>query len=400
MRRLAVMTMAMLAVAAAPPMPDDAADALYLERFRDIATSGRGELSRYDPLEAVPGAADATPLAAVKPTEHRVTAEALTAVRTYAAANRSSALIVWHKGRIDEAAYFGGTTRETPIVSKSLAKPLTAIVVGRALALGKIASLDQSVADFVPSWRGTPKAAIRVRHLLDMRSGLLAQGISTDPANPWSRAYLHPNHEAILTGDYPLTDPPGTLYEYSNATSELVAVLIEAATGRRYAEFVSTELLKPLGAMGGSVWLNRPGGVAHSGCCIMLPAETWVRIAALLLHDGVWAGRRLLPAGYVTAMRTGTTANPNYGLGVWLGEPYRERRGFANAARPGPKILQSVPFTAADTFMFDGNSNQIVYIVPSRDLIVLRVGDSPPKEPEWDNSYLLNTVLAGLTTRR
>nr|WP_310524470.1 serine hydrolase [Polymorphobacter sp.] len=368
-------------------------EAIYAARFQDIANSGRGELSRYDPLETITGAA-AKPLPVAA--KSSIDPAALEAAAAYAAANKSSAFLVIRNGQVEAAHYFGGADASTQIVSKSLAKPITALAIGRAIQLGMVKSLDQPVTDFLPEWKSTPKAEIRIRHLLDMRSGLLAQGVSMEPMNIWSRAYLHPFHERIILDEYPLTDPPGSKYEYSNATSELVALVIERATGRRYAEFIGTEVLKPIGATGGQVWNNRPGGLAHSGCCALLPAETYARMAMLVAQDGTWQGKRLLPKTYVTAMKTPTAQNPHYGLGLWIGSPYIARRGFANPARPAPKVLHSEPFLANDVVMFDGNSNQVVYIVPSKNLVVLRTGDSPPKSPEWDNSKLLNTILKGL----
>ena len=392
--RLAALALApiLMAAAEATSYPADV-EAVYAARFQDIATSGRGELSHYDPLEVVPGA---TPKPLPVDKSPAISAEALTAAAAYAGANNSSAFIVIHKGKLVAAHYFGATTAATGIVSKSLAKPITALAIGRAIALGKIKSLDQPVSDFIPEWRGTPKAAMLIRHILDMRSGLLAQGQSVEPMNMWSRAYLHPFHEKIILEDYPLTDAPGSIYEYSNATSELVALVIERATGRRYAEFIGTEVLKPIGAAGGKVWINRPGGLAHSGCCALLPAESYARMAILVAQDGKWAGKQLLPRGYVTAMKTPTAQNPHYGLGLWIGGRYIERRGFANPNRPLPKVLHSEPYLSDDVVMFDGNSNQIVYIVPSQQLVVLRTGDGPPRQPEWDNARLINTILAGM----
>ena len=390
--RFAFCLAALLQILMVATYPPDV-EAVYAARFKDIATSGRGELSHYDPLEAVPGAVNGALPVASAPS---IRAEALNAAAAYAEANKSSAFIVIHDGKVQIARYFGGTDRTTGIVSKSLAKPITALAIGRAIALGKVKSIDQPVTDFIPEWKGTPKDNILVRHLLDMRSGLLAQGFSAEPDNIWSRAYLHPFHERIILDDYPLTDAPGSIYEYSNATSELIALIIERATGRRYAEFIGNEVLKPIGAAGGKVWLNRPGGLAHSGCCALLPAETYARMAMLVEQNGVWNKKKLLPAGYVEAMKTGTAQNPHYGLGLWLGGNYIERRGFANASRPIPKVLHSEPYLSNDVVMFDGNSNQIVYIVPSQNLVVLRTGDAPPRSPEWDNARLINTVLAGI----
>ena len=387
---LAPLLMAPLLIAATYPAD---VEAVYASRFNDIATSGRGELSRYDPLETVPGATPNSLPAAARPL---ISAEAIKAAADYAGANNSNAFIVIHNGKVVAERYFGGTTATTGIVSKSLAKPITALAIGRAIALGKIKSLDQPVSDFVPEWQGTPKAAMLIRHLLDMRSGLLAQGVSSEPMNMWSRAYLHPFHEKIILEEYPLTDAPGSIYEYSNATSELVALVIERATGRRYAEFIGNEVLKPIGAAGGQVWINRPGGLAHSGCCALLPAQSYARMAMLVAQDGKWGGRQLLPRSYVTAMKTPTAQNPHYGLGLWLAGTYIDRRGFANQNRPGPKVLHAEPYLTNDLVMFDGNSNQIVYIVPSQQLIVLRTGNAPPRQPEWDNSRLINIILAGM----
>ena len=382
--------LALLTMAAAP-----ANDAAYRARF-DAFMANPAQFD-YSPMEAVPGARRVKPLA--QRSTPAIAAAALAEAERHAEANRSSALLVWRDGELEAARYFGTTTRDTPLVAKSLAKPLTAIAVGRAIMLGKIKGLDQPIADFLPELVDTPKAAIRVRHLLDMRSGLLDQGYSPDPEHPWNRAYLDLDHGSYIVSSYPLTDAPGSRYAYANAPSELIALVIERATGRRYAEFLSREVLMPLGAAGGEVWVNRPNGLAHSGCCIKLPAETWMKLGILLLDDGMSNGKRLLPRGYVREMRTGTPQNPSYGLGIWLGEPYRERRGFGAPGAPGPQVLHSEPYLDPDLFLFDGNSNQTVHISPKYRLIVLRMGETPPKSPEWDNSYLPNLLIRGLEKR-
>jgi CubicO group peptidase (beta-lactamase class C family) len=233
-----------------------------------------------------------------------------------------------------------------------------------------------------------------------MRSGFLPQAPATTAEDILNRAYLHPRHDEIIIHDYPVVDEPGTRYEYNNATSELIAVLIERATGVRYGQFLSREVLQRIGSPGGEIWINREGGVAHAGCCLMLSPEAWVRLGVLLMQDGVWEGRRLLPEGYVAAMRTGTAENPYYGLGVYVAGRYIARRGFANPAREpaGRRVLHSEPYLADDLFMFDGNANQVVYVIPSEKLVILRVGDNPPRSAgqEWDNSMLPNTVMRGI----
>jgi CubicO group peptidase (beta-lactamase class C family) len=389
--------------AAGTPAFDRADEALYLQRFERLQASSRLGLGleTYEPLEAVPGARDARPLPVIAPEAGPIAPQSLAAAREYAARSNSTAFLVWQAGRVVEASYFRGTTRGTVLPSRSLAKPMSAVAVGRAIALGRIRSLDQPVAEFITEWRDDPRRArIRVRHLLDMRSGLQPQAFAPTAADILNRAYLHPRHDEILVRDYPIVDEPGSRFEYSNATSELVALVIERATHRRYAEFVSREILQPIGALGGQIWVDRPGGLAHSGCCLMVPPETWLRLGVLLLQDGTWEGRRLLPEGYVREMRVGTAQNPWYGLGVYPSSLYNARRGFANPQREPAerRVLHSEPYLAGDVFMFDGNSNQVVYMIPSARLVILRVGDAPPRGAgfEWDNSYLPNTILRGL----
>jgi CubicO group peptidase (beta-lactamase class C family) len=402
-----VSSAAACAQAPAPTARYSAADeAIYLERFakRQQAFRLGVGLEVYEPLEPVPGALPDRPLPIARPAGRTIADDALRAARDYAARNNSRALIVWRAGKVEDATYFGGATRTTTFPSRSLAKPMTAVAVGRAIALGKIRSLDQPVADFITEWKDDPRRSkILVRHLLDMRSGFLSQAVATTAEDILNRAYLHPRHEDVIIHDYPVVDEPGTRFEYNNATSELVSLVLQRATGRRYAEFISREVIQPIGAPGGEVWVNRPGGIAHSGCCLMVAPEAWVRLAILLMQDGVWSGKRLLPPGYVREMTTGTAQNPYYGLSVYVSGKYVARRGFANPAREpeARRVLHSEPYLAADLFLFDGNSNQVVYVVPSEQLVILRVGDAPPRAAgqEWDNAMLPNTILRGIRRR-
>ena len=385
--------LAIQTVAQAQSLDDEA---IYRQRFATFLRDP-GNFP-YAPLEPVVGAPHWQPLVAV---DHGpIDAATLDQAVAYAASMRSSALLVWHDGHLLRDWYAPGVTAQTPLNTKSLSKPLTALAIGRAIALGKIASLDQTLDTILPELKGTQKGRIRVRYLLDMRSGMLDQGYSTDPDHPLNRAYLAIDHGREIIEHYPMIAEPGTRYSYANAPSDLVALVIERATGRRYGEFIATEVLKPLGAPGGTIWVDHAGGLAHSGCCTYLPAEVFLRMAILLLNDGEWGHKRLLPKGYVAQMRQGTEQNPNFGLGVWLGSPWHARRGFGAPGTLGPQVLHSEADPDPDLFLFDGNSDQTVYISPRNRLIVLRLGATPPPasttQAEWDNAYLPNLLIRAL----
>lgn len=398
MRPLKFLTGLLLLMATPASAQTSAADdeALYLQRYKaqEEAVRQGGGLANYDPLEPVVGAKPA-------PLKYRrapgIAPAALAAARAYAGERNSSAFMVWRDGAIEAEAYFGSFDAKTPIVSKSLAKPVTAILVGRAIQQGHIKSLDQPVADFITEWRDDPvRSRILVRHLLDMRSGLMPQGEARGPESVLNRAYLHPRHDEVIIRDYPVIHPPGSRYEYSNASSELVAPLIERATGLRYSAYLSQALLRPIGAPGGSIWLNRPGGTAHSGCCLLLPAQSWLRIGILLAEDGVWRGKRLLPRGYVAEMRTPTPQNPHAGLGVYVAGRYVEWRGAGNPDVVQGRTRHGEPYADKDIFLFDGNGNQVVYISPATRMVILRTGERPPRDKPWDNAVLPNLLIRGI----
>jgi hypothetical protein len=110
-------------------------------------------------------------------------------------------------------------------------KRVAALLIGRAIKLGYIKSLDQLVADFITEWKGdASREKMKIGHLLDMRSDLLMQGQPTGPQDIFNRAYLHPRHDEIVIRDYPLINEPAMRYDYSNATSELIAPIIERSS--------------------------------------------------------------------------------------------------------------------------------------------------------------------------
>ena len=372
---------------------------LYRARFERLMREsvGGGGLAGYDPLTELDGARSYQALTLDPAAASWLDEKTRTVLTNYLEPRNTQAFFVWHSGALVMAEYFGDNEPESMVVSRSLAKPMSVVAVGRALQRGFIESLDQPVADFIDEWRETDKSAITIRQLLQMRSGLEPQRIAFEPNDVMNVAYLHPYHTEFIISDYPLVTKPGTRYDYSNANGELVAPLIERATGQRYEEWLSREVLRPIGADGGSIWLNRPAGTAHSGCCALLPAESWLRLSILLMNDGVGpSGEALLPEGYVQAMTIATPQNSHAAMGVYVAGQYIENRGAFNPDVPLGKNYHSEPYLDKDLFLFDGNGNQVSYHIPRHDLIIMRLGRAPPKGTQWDNAFLPNTVLRAL----
>lgn len=327
--------------------------------------------------------------------------QALDSAEAYVDGRNSSSFLVWHDGEIVRESYFGETNEDSLIVSKSMAKQLSAMVVARALEQGYFESLDQKASDFFQEWRGTDKDQITLRQILNMTIGYERfYRITKNPFANFHRGFLSGKHEDIIINDIPLQEPPGTYYDYSQITSDLTAVLIERATGKQYQDYLAEQLLQPIDAAGGTIWVNREGGVAHSGCCIMLPADTWLRLGVLMAQDGAWNGERILPEWWVDEVLKGSSTNPNYGLSFWLGTPHQPRRYIVDPKQvDNPGMFQSQPYATDDVIMFDGNGSQVIYIVPSKKLVAVRTGEWPGTDDEgneWDNTYVPNLLIEAL----
>jgi len=328
-----------------------------------------------------------------------VSREALEAIDSYAQARNSTALLVWHRGQLLWRKHYQGYDADQLINGKSMAKMVVGLVVARAIAEGHIANLDEPAATYLTEWQGSEKAQITVRHLLHMAAGFEPfYTLSRNPFGNFARSYIAGYNESTLLNGYQLIDVPGTTYDYSQAVSDLLGLVLERATGEPYGRFLAEHLLQPIGAQGGQVMMNRPNGLAHSGCCLLLPTESWLRIGILLLNAGVWDGRELFPAGWMKDYLEPSPANPAMGLHIWLGKPHLPARSWTEVGKPtGFGVVHSEPYLAEDLFLFDGNGHQVVYIVPSEELVIVRTGGfSFGSGKTWDNAYLPNTIIRGI----
>ena len=218
-------------------MPDPSSEeAVYRDRFERMITAfqtGQPLTTIYDNLATVDGAD--TPAGLPVSYGDVLKPDIRSAVIDYAGERNTSALMVVRNGVLILEEYFGDFDRVSQLNSKSLAKPLGVIAVGRAIKEGYIRSLSQPASDFLTEWKGTPKEAITIRQLLGMRSGLHHQANDPSPDHVMNRAYLHPRHAKIIINEYPLLHNPGARYDYSNANAELIAPILERATGQTYA---------------------------------------------------------------------------------------------------------------------------------------------------------------------
>jgi CubicO group peptidase (beta-lactamase class C family) len=335
-------------------------------------------------------------LPVARPEAHSISAAALADMERFAAEFGSHALIVVHRGVIQDEWYAPHWQRDQLTQSQSMHKSLLGLFIGIAIEEQRIASIDDPVGRYLSEWRDDPRGAITLRQLLQMSSGLAQYRFTLNPFTDDNR-WLNSGHSGEVLLRTPLAGwAPGSRYDYNNTNSELLGMVLERAYGQRYSELLRDKLWLPMGGERARVHTDRPNGRAYTSCCLAAPAMDWVRIGMLLLGKGEVNGRRIVSADWIEQMIAPSPAAAHYGLQIWLGsgDPAvpQEHAGSSGA-------LVSGPFLARDTFMTWGRGQQHVFVVPSRELVIVRLGPAlgrAPIKPGFDLTYLVNTAIQGM----
>jgi CubicO group peptidase (beta-lactamase class C family) len=292
--------------------------------------------------------------------------QALDAAFEPAAAMTAAFVVTW-KGRLIAERYGKGITLHTPLESWSMGKSVTAALMGILIRQG-VYELSQPAP--VPEWQrpGDARARIRISDLMRMSSGLRIRA-PQDPDYDPSRGY--PDHVYLYTGAVnsfqyaatrPLQWPPGTVGRYRNSDPVLVNYLVRLAVEKRGEEYLSFPQRALFDAIGirTMVMETDPYGDFLLQGYELASARDWARLANLYLQDGVWNGKRILPEGYAKFVSTVAPAwqadgRPIYGAFFWIN---------GEGAFPVPR----------DAYYMAGSGTQIALIIPSHDLVVVRLG--------------------------
>jgi CubicO group peptidase (beta-lactamase class C family) len=316
-------------------------------------------------------------------------AAGLEAAAAWAQPRKTNALIILHKGKVQLERYWNGMQPDQLANGRALTRSITPMLLGFAVESGKL-GLDDPLAKFITEWRDDPRGRITVRQLAQNVSGLeVAPSLPVSVVLGNKDLYLAYGGDVVRAAmNYPAVHPPGTRFEVAQENTQLLALVIERATGTPVQTLLSERVWKPIGAADAAFQFDRPGGHARVMCCMRATPRDWARVGLLLAQDGKWEGRQVLPAGWVKTMATPSARNPNFGLGLWLGSPYVAKRAYFEG-QPGV-VPQSEPFLADDVRIMEGGGNRTIFIVPSKQLVILRHGQ---QVPDWDNAALVNAVL-------
>lgn len=329
------------------------------------------------------------------PDVRTITPEALDAAVAYAKEFNSYALIVVHTGQVQLEWYAEGRTADQLTESQSMHKTLMGLFIGTAIEEGDIGSVDDPVRKYIEEWQDDPRGDVTLKNLLQMSSGYGQYRFGLDPFSG-DLNWLYSGDSVTPLLNLPLADwEQGTRYEYNNLNSELLGVILERATGKRYAAYLEEKLWQPMGGERAQIWLDREGGSAHTSCCLAATAMDWARIGVMLLNKGVINGTRVVSKDWINEMITPSPSADHYGYQIWLG--YGDPPFPPESGSTAP--IASEPYVARDTFLTWGRGQQHVWVSPSLDLVVVRIGPAlgrNPIKPGFDVPRIPNLIARGI----
>jgi CubicO group peptidase (beta-lactamase class C family) len=224
-----------------------------------------------------------------------------------------------------------------------MAKTVTAMLIGIALAEGRIRSVDDHAATYVPELAGTEYGRTSLRHLLQMSSGVRFVE-EYRPGDDVSRLAADtfllrgPGGAAAVTSFNERAAPSGTRFHYASVETQVLGLVLTKAVGRSVVEYLREKIWEPIGAEADATWLIDRAGQEVTFCCLNAVLRDYARLGLLLARDGSWRGRQIIPAAWVqeaTTVRADQphlrprTATPFFGYGYQTWIFPGDRRMFA-----------------------------------------------------------------------
>lgn len=296
------------------------------------------------------------------------------------------AYVIIQNGELLFEQYWEDYSPQSHSNSFSMAKSVVSLAIGCAIDDGYIRHIEQPVSDFFPQFTEYGGTILTIRHLLTMSAGMDFQESYTTIFSPTTQLYYGDNLNKITFGMRQIEEP-GVHFIYQSGVTQLLANIVEKATGEKLSTYVSRKLWTPMQAEEDALWsLDRKDGIEKAYCCFNSNARDFARFGQLILNGGKWNGKTLISESY---LREATTAdnsllfkeinkpNRHYGYQFWI----LEKNGM------------KIPYLR-------GMLGQYVFAIPDRNAVVVRLGhkrDSNYTNDDWyypvDINVWLDTAL-------
>ena len=288
-------------------------------------------------------------------------------------------IVVLRDGQLLGERYAPGFDTTTPQLGWSMGKSVTALLLGRMVLQQRIAVEDTGLR---PEWTDARKE-ISVDQLLRMTSGLTWDETYALGTPITRMLYAEPDM-AGFAASQPLAHQPGSYQQYSSGSTNILCGVLTDLADAPDADLPRQQLFAPLGITS-ATWEADATGTPVCSSYLWATPRDWATIGEFALKDGVWAGERLLPEGWMqqttTATEVTTTQEKGYAGGWWV-----------NRQTDGSLVDERLP---EDAYWANGHDGQRLYVVPSAGLVVARLGFSPALESEdLQTSQLVADLVA------
>ncbi|HIA11227.1 MAG TPA: class C beta-lactamase-related serine hydrolase [Flavobacteriales bacterium] len=303
-----------------------------------------------------------------------IPAEYLSAIES----SNSIAYLLIKNDSIRVEKYWSGYGDTSVTNAFSIAKTLIGMLVGIAIEEGKIESVEQKVGDFLPAYKEGRASDLTVKHLLTMSSGINFDESYVSPFAYPAKAYFGSDLKATVA-EYEVTEKPGEQFEYLSGNTQLLSFVLEAATGKKVANYFSEKLWIPLGAKRPAYWsLDDEDGFEKAYCCFNSNARDLARLGQLYLKKGNWFGEQLVPSEYIeesivparlTEKDDGSVLT-RYGYSWWM-----------------------LDYKNQHIYLAQGMLGQYIVVIPESNIVSVRLASKRSKEKRGRFPIILFTLL-------
>ena len=290
---------------------------------------------------------------------------------------KTRAILIWHDGNLTNERYSDGFSSQTPLLGWSMSKSITSSLIGMRILDGKLNLQDKLYA---PEWNQLREDDNRNKITVDMALRM-STGLSwvegKEGYEDLPQMLFNSSSHAKFAAEKSLQYPPNTHWYYSSATTNILSRHLRSTFNGfddAYWSYPKLRLFHALGMQLNTSFfeVDAAGDFVASSYCF-LRARDWLKFALLYLRDGIWIdGKRLLPEGFVKYSTTVT--------------PFSDGAYAAHWWKPGKKF-KSLP---QDSFLALGHEEQLIAIIPSRKLIIIRLGIT---RVEWDSDKFLGDII-------
>jgi len=291
----------------------------------------------------------------------------------------TTSVLVIHQGKMIAERYREGFGPTVPVLGWSMSKSVTSSLVG---VLSDAGALDVNASAPIDEWIGTDKEIITIDNLLQMAHGLkYSESSRGENADQAKMLYLAPSHADYMV-ERPLEVEPGTLYNYSTGSTALVSRVVQDAVGGSLSdayEFYQTEFFHRID-IATAIVEHDTAGYFVGGAGVYMSPRDWARMGQLYLQNGIWNGDIILSQDWLNYAISPSVPNETIGASIFLNTNQ-----------------QTWPSLPEDVYAFLGHNEQMVMIIPSEELVVVRTGTTFGGAEVSQKELLVATIIEALT---